>query len=72
MHLIADLLEFIATLSVRGVVIGLAVGLALSYTAWLLLPDNSVRSVVCAVSFVVGFVATVCLAQRKVDTKSDV
>ena len=64
MQLIADLLEFIAALSVKGVVISLAVGLAVSYIAWLLMPANGIRSVVSAISFVVGFVATLSLARR--------
>jgi uncharacterized membrane protein YdfJ with MMPL/SSD domain len=72
MQLIADLLEFIATLSVRGVVISLAVGLGVSYIAWQLMPDNEIRPVVSGISFVVGFVATLCLMQRNVHTKSDV
>jgi uncharacterized membrane protein YdfJ with MMPL/SSD domain len=72
MQLIADLFEFIATLSLRGVVISLAVALGVSYIAWQLMPANEIRPVVSAVSFVVGFVATLCLMQRNVRTKHDV
>lgn len=72
MQLIADLMEFLATLSIRGVAIGLVVGLIISFVAWQLMPVGSVRAVVSAVSFVVGFAVTLCLAQRHEGSKSDV
>jgi len=72
MQLIANLMEFLATLSIRGVAISLALALIVSFVAWQLMPVGSTRAIVSGVSFVIGFVVTLCLAQRHEGTNSDV